>query len=95
MPLVPINHIIADNFEGRAPHFLSLDVEGLDLDVLKGLDFDRFAPDVVCVETLEYDQHQASLKKNDIIEFMLARKYVAYADTRVNTIFCRAALIGS
>ena len=95
VPLVPINHIIADNFEGRAPHFLSLDVEGLDLDVLKGLDFDRFAPDVVCVETLEYDQHQASLKKNDIIEFMLARKYVAYADTRVNTIFCRAALIGS
>jgi FkbM family methyltransferase len=91
--LVPINQIIADHFAGSAPNFLSLDVEGLDLDVLKGLDFERFAPDVICVETLGYDDSQATFKKNDVIEFMLAKKYVAYADTRVNTIFCRAKLI--
>ncbi len=95
VPLVPINQIIADNFAGNAPNFLSLDVEGLDLDVLKGLDFDRFAPDVVCVETLGYDEHQETFKKTDIIDFMLERKYVTYADTRVNSIFCRAALLGS
>ncbi len=95
VPLVSINQIIAENFSGKAPNFLSLDVEGLDLDVLKGLEFDRFAPDVICVETLGYDGNQATFKKHDIIEFMLAKKYVAYADTRVNTIFCRSSLIGS
>ncbi len=95
VPLIPINTIIADNFGGKAPNFLSLDVEGLDLDVLKGLDFERFAPDVVCVETLGYHPDQSTFKKNDIIDFMLAKNYVAYADTRVNTIFCRVALIGS
>jgi FkbM family methyltransferase len=94
VPLVPINKIVADNFQDKAPSLLSLDVEGLDLDVLKGLDFDRFAPDVVCVETLGYHPDQSTYKKNDIIDFMLAKNYVAYADTRVNTIFCRAALIG-
>jgi FkbM family methyltransferase len=94
VPLMPINQIIADNFGGKAPNFLSLDVEGLDLDVLKGLDFERFAPDVVCVETLGYNKDQSTFKKNDIIEFMLAKEFVAYADTRVNTIFCRPGLIG-
>jgi FkbM family methyltransferase len=93
VPLVPINQIIAENFAGLAPNFLSLDVEGLDLDVLKGLDFERFAPDVLCVETLGYSEHQTTFKKTDIIEYMLARGYLVYADTRVNTIFCRAALI--
>jgi FkbM family methyltransferase len=94
VPLVPINRIIAEHFAGRAPNLLSLDVEGLDLNVLKGLDFERFAPDVACVETLRYDEHQATHKRNDIIEFMLAKKYMVYADTRVNTIFCRSELLG-
>jgi FkbM family methyltransferase len=94
VPLVPINQIIADNFAGKAPDLLSLDVEGLDLDVLKGLDFDHFAPDVICVETLGYDENQLTYKKNDIIEFMLGKDYVSYADTRVNTIFCRPSLVG-
>jgi FkbM family methyltransferase len=95
VPLVPINQIIEKHFGGKAPNILSLDVEGLDLDVLKGLDYDRFAPDVVCVETLGYDENQATFKRTEIIEFMLGKNYVAYADTRVNTIFCRAALLGS
>jgi FkbM family methyltransferase len=93
--LVPINQIITDNFSGKAPNLLSLDVEGLDFDVLKGLDFERFPPDVVCVETLGYDQNQETFKKYDIIEFMLRAGYVAYADTRVNSIFCRAGLVGN
>jgi FkbM family methyltransferase len=49
MPLVPINRIIEENFHGKAPDFLSIDVEGLDLAILKTLDFQRFRPKVLCV----------------------------------------------
>ncbi len=95
VPLVPVNEILSRYFCENAPNFLSLDVEGLDLDVLRGLDFDRYAPDVVCVETLSYDEHQATHKKRDTIDFMISKEYSMYADTRVNSIFCRPGLVGS
>ena len=41
MPLVNINKIIGEHFRG-APDFLSVDTEGLDFDILKSVDFDRF-----------------------------------------------------
>lgn len=51
---------LADVFEGHVPadgvvDFLSVDVEGLDLDVLQSGDWDRFRPHVVAVEDLELD----------------------------------------
>jgi hypothetical protein len=35
IPLVPINRIIEENLHGKAPDFLSTDVEGLDFAILK------------------------------------------------------------
>ena len=57
VPIRNINTVIAEEF-GRAPNLLSLDVEGLDLPILRSLDFEKFAPDVVCVETLTYTEDQ-------------------------------------
>jgi FkbM family methyltransferase len=93
VPMVPINDIIASHFGGKAPNLLSLDIEGKDLDVLMSLDFERFAPDVICVESLSYDKNQNGFKRTDIIEFIQMKSYLVYADTRVNTIFCRQALL--
>ncbi len=95
IPLIPVNEVIEGHFRDRPPNFLSLDIEGLDLEILKSLDFGKFAPDVICVETLSYDKNQNGYKQSDTINFMLSKDYVAYADTRVNTIFCRNALVGS
>ena len=83
------------HFRNRLPDLLSLDIEGLDLDVLKSLDFERFAPDVLCVETLSYDKNQNGYKRRDIIDFAVAKNYVAYADTWANTIFCKNGLIAT
>ena len=52
MPLVNINKIMQEQFHG-APSLLCIDTEGLDLDILKTLDFTRFRPAIVCVETLK------------------------------------------
>jgi FkbM family methyltransferase len=89
MPLITINDILEKYFENRAPHFISLDVEGLDLAILKSLDFNKYQPEVICVETLSYDDNQQTYKQNDTIDFMLTKNYDIYADTRVNTIFCK------
>lgn len=50
VPMIPINEIIEEYMEGVAPDYLSIDVEGHDLDVLKSLDLRRFKPKIICIE---------------------------------------------
>jgi hypothetical protein len=42
---------------GRAPDFLSIDVEGYDYDVLSLLDLTRYQPTLICVEASSGDLH--------------------------------------
>jgi FkbM family methyltransferase len=69
------------------PHFVSLDVEGMDLTVLQGMDFTRFRPPVFCIETLTYTPDKTEWKVTEIIELMHGVGYLSYADTYINTIF--------
>lgn len=50
VPMIPINEIIDEYMAGLAPDYLSIDVEGHDLDVLKSLDLERFKPKIICIE---------------------------------------------
>jgi FkbM family methyltransferase len=52
VPLVNINRAIAERMGGKAPDILSIDIEGLDLAVLKTLDFAKYRPKIICAETL-------------------------------------------
>jgi FkbM family methyltransferase len=90
MPLLEINEVMAKHF-GGAPTFLSIDAEGLHLAILKTMDFKKFRPPVICVETL------VSGSKRYIPEipaFMAAQNYVVRGSTFVNTIFVDGGLIG-
>ena len=42
MPLVPINKVVEENFHRKAPDFISIDLEGLDVAIMKTLDFQGF-----------------------------------------------------
>lgn len=86
VPLKPINLLIEENFQ-KCPDFLSIDIEGLDLAVLKNLDFKRFPIPVLCVETCTYSENHVKPKNPEIEEFMHSIGYFTYADTYVNTIF--------
>jgi FkbM family methyltransferase len=87
MKLVDINSIIENHFAPH-PNFISIDVEGLDLQILKTLDFERFKPEVICVETLNYHQANKESKEQEIEKFLTDKGYFVYADTYLNTIFC-------
>lgn len=90
MPLLPVNTVIEKFFSSQSPDFISLDVEGLDLEILQSMDLDKYRPLLFCIETLMYDANQQTTKNQALINFMLEKDYFVYADTRVNTIFCRA-----
>lgn len=52
VPLVNINRAIAEQLGGKTPDVLSIDIEGLDFEVLKTLDWKKYRPKIVCAETL-------------------------------------------
>ena len=86
VPLIGINQIIRENFSPY-PDFLSIDIEGLDLEVLKSLDFTKYPIPIICVETCTYSENHIRPKDGSIALFMNSKGYEVYADTYINTIF--------
>ncbi len=91
MPLLSINDVIAKHFDGKV-NFISIDTEGLDLDILKSLDFTKYRPEVFCVETIVRNS-----KKTDpeIEAFMASKGYVPRGGSIVNTLFVEKTLLDS
>jgi len=82
-PLIPINRLMADHFDG-APDLLSIDIEGMDLAVLRTMDFRAHRPAAICAETKKpYMSHDGT----DIARLLRGRGYVACAGSLYNTIF--------
>ena len=88
LPLCEINDVMEKYFTPH-PNLVSLDVEGLDLAILRTIDFDRFKPEVICVESITFSLSMREEKITQIIQFVESKGYFVYADTHVNTIFCR------
>lgn len=84
--LLPISKVIDEHFSS-CPNFISLDVEGMDYEIIKSIDFSKYRPEVFCVETLTYTEDKSEKKLDEIINHMKANNYIQYADTYINTIF--------
>lgn len=69
------------------PNLVSLDIEGLDFEILKSINFSTFRPEVFCIETITYTQDNTESKRQEIFELMKHNGYMAFADTYINTIF--------
>jgi FkbM family methyltransferase len=72
---------------GRCPDFMSLDVEGLDLEILQTMPSWPSKPSVLCVETMTYSEHGAGVKLTEIGDLLVEYGYQPFADTYLNTIF--------
>jgi FkbM family methyltransferase len=86
VPVMPINDILHRNYAG-CPNFVSLDVEGMELDVLNSFDFSSYRPEVFCIETVTYAEDNTERKLSEIIDLMTGKGYLLYADTYINSIF--------
>ena len=70
------------------PDFLSIDVEGLDIEIIKSIDFVKYRPKVICVETIQFSpKGNENIKNYDIINYLKEMNYYLYADTNINSIF--------
>lgn len=92
IPVIPINNIFEEYFPDKAPQFLSLDVEGLDLEILKSIDYSKYRPVVICVESVDFTIDHKKNKNTELIEFMESQGYFVYADTGINSIFADKSL---
>ena len=78
-----VNEIITE-YLPDCPNFVSLDAEGADIAILKSFDFDRFRPQVFCVETMDFETQE---KTTEVLELMKMRDYTVFGETSINTIF--------
>lgn len=83
MPLLDINDVMQEHFDG-APAYLSVDAEGLHLAILQSIDYTRYRPPIICVETLVSGSRKTI---PEIPAFMETKGYVDRGGSFVNTIF--------
>ena len=83
IPLLNINDVMAKYF-GKAPAYVSIDAEGWHLAILKSIDYDKFRPLAICVETL-VSGSRATIP--EIPAYMATQGYVVRGGSFVNTIF--------
>ena len=90
MPLLDINQVMADNFK-TPPALLSLDAEGMDLTILKSLDWVKWRPKVIIAEAWTgkngYDFDA------DIMAYMAAQNFTFHGGSMVNAVWVDSVLL--
>jgi len=80
-------NILDKNAGGRNIDLLSIDTEGLDLEILQSNDWGKYRPKVVIVETAEYRKDAAVRTHHAFNAFMASQGYIKIADTYINGIY--------
>ena len=80
--LVPVNQVL-DEYFSEGIDLLNIDVEGMDLEILKALDFARHRPSVICVEIKVVNNDNL----DEVQSFLAEKGYRLYSHTPINGIF--------
>lgn len=80
----PLREILDRHLKGQKIDFLSVDVEGLDLDVLQSNDWSKYRPLIVLAEILQSSLHD--IEKDSVAQYLIEQGYSVYAK-QVNTVF--------
>jgi len=84
-----IQSILGEYSNNVFPDFLSIDVEGYELEILKTIDYKVNSPKIICIEIAEYSSIGAGKKKIDLLNFLLNNGYYEYACTNLNSILVK------
>jgi hypothetical protein len=75
-----INNVLLSHFFYEPPQFLSIDIEGYDLDILKEINYERFKILIICAET-------RGRMVVEVTNFMESKGYKKFKNTQDNTVF--------
>lgn len=92
IPVRKIQTILDEYHQGIFPDFLSLDVEGLEFEILNSIDFENNFPKVICLETITYSEKNDERKEINLIDLLITNGYFIYGDTYINTIFVKESI---
>ena len=81
---------LLERYADRQIDYLSIDVEGVDIELLEAMNFNKHRPYLIQCEPSEYFQPGASDKITAMLE---ARGYVLLARTEINLIFADRAIL--
>lgn len=82
---MPLRDIMHDHFHGQAPDFLNIDVEDLDIDVLKSNDWYFYRPKVVAVE--DFDFSLSAMGTSPITQALADQGYLLFSRTIYTSFF--------
>lgn len=84
VPVVTFTEVVKKHFNSKCPYIVSIDTEGHEMTILNSIDFDRYRPYIMIVETMNFESGE---KEDEIINFLLSKNYCVAADTSINSIF--------
>ena len=83
-----LNRILSESkYKKRQIDLLDIDVEGAELNVLKGLSFKLYKPKLICIEIWQDQIEEFNIKKNEIYKFLFKKKYKLITNLADNFIF--------
>lgn len=85
LPVYTVNSLLEKYFSDKPLDLISLDIEGLDYELLATIDFERFRPLFFCVEADK--KHMLCGREDKIIRHMRDNGYILVVDNFVNYIF--------
>lgn len=86
LEVVRLSEVFSKYLKDRKIDFLNIDTEGMQLEVLKSNDWQRFKPKVICIETY-YSYLQPTAEAESISKFLEKMGYTKYCDVGQNSIF--------
>jgi FkbM family methyltransferase len=85
-----LNSILDDNNVPKSFALLSIDVEGVDFQVLKSINLNEYRPRVICIECWESSDGIAAIIAGDIYQHLIKQGYELKAWLGLSTIFVRS-----
>lgn len=85
VPVLTVTDIVRDYAKGIFADFLSVDVEGMDFDILQSIEYEKGYPKVICVEMFSGEKGQ--LDSSSKIKTLLADRYFLHSQAGANGIF--------
>lgn len=83
VPCAPLQAILDTHAEGREIHFLNIDVEGMNEEVLRSVDWKRVRPRVICVE----DDTFSFEDKSDIYALLTREGYSLHSKAGLSCLY--------
>lgn len=85
---------ILEKYFSKGPLVLNVDVEGMEEDILRAIDYNKYAPFIIIVERIDYSMTISTKKREDKVdEFLREKGYIEYAFTGINSIYMNESLL--